>query len=64
MEHEGSLLCSQEPTSGFYPEQNEPASHLPNFLWVWLLIFLVYATCPAHHPQFCHSTNYEVHYYV
>jgi hypothetical protein len=27
MKHEDSLLCSQEPTSGHYPEPDEPNPH-------------------------------------
>jgi len=29
MEHEGSLPCSQEPTTGLYPEIDESSPHIP-----------------------------------
>jgi len=29
MEREGSLLCSQQPTAGPYPEPDESSPHLP-----------------------------------
>jgi len=29
MKHEGSLPCSQQPSTGSYPELDGPSTHLP-----------------------------------
>jgi hypothetical protein len=32
MEHEGSLLCSQQPTTGPYPEPDESSPPIPTLV--------------------------------
>jgi len=32
MQHEGSLLCSKEPTTGPHPELDASSPHLPTLL--------------------------------
>jgi hypothetical protein len=43
MEPEGALQCSQEPSTGPYPEPDQSSPYLYGFL-----IAPIHATCPVH----------------
>jgi hypothetical protein len=40
MEHEGSLLCSQEPAIGPYPEPDKSIPHPPKFIFLTSILIL------------------------
>jgi len=63
MEPEGSLLCSQGPTTGYYPEPDKPSPHPPilfpldifqsYYLSIHAYVFQVIFSLQVFQPKYC-----------